>query len=314
MEKRTVVITGGNSGLGYQCARNIAMNNKDYMVVIACRNPDKAAAAKKSLQQETGNPHIHTLELDLASLDSIRSFYDVFCHEKYPPLYALVCNAGLGPRGTGYTKDGFEMTFGVNHLGHYLLANLMLNQMVSSGRIVFVSSDTHKPPKFFPAPVFVNARQLAYPEKNDGAQSSAAMQRYPISKLCNILCTYEMATRLVAETDKHITVNAFNPGLMTDTNFVPISGNPVSKVVMTGLMSLFGGILGRLGSSKKSGKALAALIIDSQYEYSTGKYFDRGKEVKSSGPSYDKTAARNLWTESVELVKLGQDESILSIT
>ena len=90
MEKRTVVITGGNSGLGYKCAKNIAVSDKDYTVVIACRNPDKAATATKSVQQETGTPNIYTLVLDLASLESIRGFNNVFCQEKYPPLYSLL--------------------------------------------------------------------------------------------------------------------------------------------------------------------------------------------------------------------------------
>jgi hypothetical protein len=83
---------------------------------------------------------------------------------------------------------------------------------------------------------------------------------------------------------------------------------------MAGVMGLFARMLGRLGSAKKSGMQLADLIINSQYENSTGKYYDRGKEVKSSEPSYDKTAARNLWVQSADLVKLEQVESILSIT
>ena len=314
MEKRTVVITGGNSGLGYQCAKKIALNSKAYSVVIACRNPEKAMAAKKSLQQETGNSSIYALELDLASLDSIRDFCGVFYRKKYPPLYALVCNAGLGPRGDEYTNDGFEMAFGVNHLGHYLLVNLMLKHMVSNGRIVFVSSGTHDPPNIFPyaTPVFTNARQLAYP---DQIQNNASiLLRYATSKLCNILCAYETASRLAVETDKHITVNAFNPAIMADTNLSSISSNPVLRAAVMGFMNLFGAILGRLSNSRKSGKALSALITESQYAHSTGKYYDRGKEVKSSGPSYDKTAAKNLWIESAELVNLKQSESILSIT
>ena len=315
MEKRTIVITGGNSGLGYQCARNIAETSNNYTVVIACRNIEKAAATKR-LQLETGNPHIYALKLDLASLESIRSFYEEFCHKKYPPLYSLVCNAGINNRGVEYTKDGFEMNFGVNHLGHYLLANMLLNQMVSSGRMVFVSSDTHKPspPLPYSAPVFKNARILAYPEKNGEDERTVAMLRYPTSKLCNILCVHEMADRLAAETEKHITVNAFNPGLMTGTNFMAKPSNAVLRIAMEGLMSLLGRLIGRLGNSKKSGKALASMITEAQYEHITGKYYDRGKETESSKPSYNKTAARNLWIESAELVKLKQGETILSIT
>ncbi len=287
MAKRTIVITGGNSGLGYQCAKNIAMQSKDNTVVIACRNRDKAATATERLRSETKNPNVYALELDLASLESVRSFYKAFSRQKFPPLYALVCNAGLNRSVSEHTKDGFEMIFGVCHLGHYLLANLLLGQMVSNGRIVFVSSDMHKPPKVFSSstPSFTNAHRLAFPENEDTAQRNGLMLRYPMAKLCNILCVHEMASRLAAETDKHITVNAFNPGLMTDTNFMSQPASKVTRAVMRGLMTLFGAALGRLGSATKSGKSLADLVTNPQYEGCTGKYYDRGKDVKSSGPS-----------------------------
>jgi len=311
MEKRTVVITGGNSGLGYQCAKYIAINDKNYIVVIACRNPQKAKNAVENLRSETGNPSIYSLGLDLASLESIRKFYYDFCKEEYPPLYGLVCNAGLSSRNTEYTKDGFELTFGVNHLGHYLLSNLLLKQMAKNGRVVFVSSDTHDPSKYFPfpAPIFTNAERLAYPEKDGGGKNNNLMMRYTASKLCNILCTYELAARLAAETASNITSNAFNPGFMPDTNLVPSAANPVVRVAMAGLMKPFGG----LGYSQKSGKALAALITDKQYERVTGKYYDRAEEVKSSEPSYDKAAAKKLWDESAELVSLSQSETLFTV-
>lgn len=316
MEKRTVVITGGNSGLGYQCAKNIAANSKDYTVVLACRNREKAATATESLRSETGNPNVYSLELDLASLESIHGFHDAFCRENFPSLYALVCNAGLNSSKTQYTKDGFEVTFGVNHLGHYLLANLMLGQMEGDGRIVFVSSDMHNPPKLFQlsTPAFTNVRQLAYPEADGKVQGKATMTGYSMSKLCNILCAREMATRLAAETNKSITVNAYNPGLMTDTNFISASSNKATRVVASTLMTLFAAAIGRLGSAEKSGKALASLITEIQYKGCTGKYYDRGKDVKSSDPSYDKEAARKLWVESADMVQLKPEDTILSIT
>lgn len=90
MEKRTIVITGGNTGLGYKCAQYISMNSRDYTVIIACRNFEKATLAQKNLQRETGNPNIYALKLNLASLKSVRYFYEDFCNKGYPPLYALV--------------------------------------------------------------------------------------------------------------------------------------------------------------------------------------------------------------------------------
>ncbi|MBU5672137.1 SDR family NAD(P)-dependent oxidoreductase [Paenibacillus brevis] len=311
MEKRTVIITGGNSGLGYQCAKNVALNNQNYTVVIASRNPNKANHAVVNLRIETGNPNIYTLKLDLASIESIRNFTNIFLEGKFPPLFGLVCNAGIHHDPEKPTKDGFESAFGVNHLGHYLLANLMLKQMVDNGRVVFVSSDTHDPERFFPydTPTFTDASSLAYPNNS----KNGSMEQYATSKLCNILCTYEMAKRLAVETDKQITVNAFNPGLMTDTNFFSPNVNPIIKIVMGSLMTTIAWILRRGSNSIKSGKALADMITESKYEQTTGKYYDRGKETKSSIPSYDRLAASKLWSESAELVHLSPSETILSI-
>ena len=95
MEKRTVIVTGGNSGLGYQCAKNIAMKDKDYTLVLACRNPKKAAKAIQDMKAETGNENIYSVALDLASLDSVRTFKELYKKENFPPLYSIVCNAGL---------------------------------------------------------------------------------------------------------------------------------------------------------------------------------------------------------------------------
>ena len=88
MEKRTVIVTGGNSGLGYQCAKNIAMKDKDYTLVLACRNPEKAAKAIQDMKAETGNENIHSVALDLASLDSVRAFKALYKKENFPPLYS----------------------------------------------------------------------------------------------------------------------------------------------------------------------------------------------------------------------------------
>ena len=315
MKKRSIIITGGNSGLGYECAWNIVSASKEYLIVLACRNPEKASAAVGRLRKETGHDDIVALELELASLDSVRAFRQKYDAENMPPIYAIVCNAGLNPIDVTYTKDGFETTFGVNHLGHFLFANLMLKSVVNDGRIVFVSSDTHEPPKFFPfpAPVFESAEQLAHPDEKALNDRTTLLLRYPTSKLCNILCAYEMSDRLREETDLGITVNAFNPGLMTNTNFNAASSGFAARLFLSGVMSLLGAMTGRLGNVKSSGKALAAMITDKRYEEATKKYIDRGKEVKSSPASCDREAARKLWAESAGLVKLCSEETMLSV-
>ncbi len=165
---KTVIITGGNSGLGYYCAQEIA-KNKDWYVIIACRNQEKATQAVQKLQEQTSSDRLTTMLLDLASFASIRQFAQEFTRQDFPPLGAIVCNAGVQfvQRRT-YTEDGFEETFAVNHLGHFLLVNLLLKQLVTPARIIFVSSDTHDPDKItgMPAPHFSDPKLIAKPEQD----------------------------------------------------------------------------------------------------------------------------------------------------
>jgi NAD(P)-dependent dehydrogenase (short-subunit alcohol dehydrogenase family) len=131
MVDKTIVITGDNAGLGYQCAKQVATAGPEYQVVLACRSAARGETAAETLRTETGNPNITSVELDLASLASVRAFAGTFSRAALPPLYAVVCNAGIsaaGVPGTPSTADGVETIFGVNHLGHFLLANLLLGQ------------------------------------------------------------------------------------------------------------------------------------------------------------------------------------------
>ncbi len=161
----------------------------------------------------------------------------------------MVCNAGIsasGAPGMPRTVDGVETIFGVNHLGHFLLVNLLLNRMGDAGRIVFVTSDLHDPPAFFPVKVtYDNAAAIA----NHGP----GMQQYCTSKLCNIYCAYEMTRRLSEQTDRHITVNAFNPGAMSDTGFA----RPADNALIRGAIRIVGGIMGKLIGSRAPPSHLA---------------------------------------------------------
>ena len=130
-----------------------------------------------------------------------------------------------------------------------------------------------------------------------------------MAKLSNILCVYEMADRLNAA-GKKITVNAFNPGLMTDTNFMP-TGSKVKKALISAGSTMVAKLTNRYGSGLTSGKELAKMVTEESFEGVTGKYNDRGTITKTSEPSYDKKAAKKLWEQSVELLKMDQDEMIL---
>ncbi|MGV8121674.1 MAG: SDR family NAD(P)-dependent oxidoreductase [Candidatus Xenobiia bacterium LiM19] len=309
---KTIIITGGNSGLGYECAKNIAKTNKDTYIVLACRNSDKTISAVKSLINTTGNHNISNLEIDLSSLESVRKFVKTFTDSKYPPLYAIVCNAATQiVNGTRYTEDGFELTFGVNHLGHFLLVNMLL-EIIDNGRVVFVSSDTHDPAKNtgMPEPVYNKAELLAYPNRSKIILSGTA--RYTTSKLCNIYCAYELAERIKSQTSKNITVNAFDPGMMPGTELAR-DYNPFLRFVWKHIMPVLILFRRNVNTVEKSGRALTSLIVNVQFDKVSGKYFQGTREIASSKLSYNFENRNDLWRTSIDLVQLQQNETIISI-
>jgi len=309
---KTIIITGGNTGLGYECAKNIGQDCKTNHIILACRNSQKANDAVKSLISETGNPNIRSLELDLSSLESIRRFASEFVSLNLPPLYAVVCNAGIQiVNGTQYTNDGFEMTFGVNHLGHFLLVNLLLGEMADTGKVVFVSSDTHDPLQKtgMPEPIYEKAEWLAYPDKSN--VSFSGTRRYTTSKLCNLYCTYELAERIKTQTNKNITVNAFNPGMMPGTGLAR-NHNFFARFAWKYILPVLTLFKHNVNTVAKSGKALAMLITDHRLDNITSKYFDGTKQTDSSELSYNKQNREDLWKTSMELVHLKKDEIIFA--
>ena len=142
---RNVIITGGNSGLGFETAKKIA-GNKEYRVVLACRNPEKAEEAVGKIKEETGNENILRMQLDTASLASVRQFAADYEKKDFGEVYALLLNAGINGMHSGMTEDGMEIVFQTNHLGHFLLANLLLPHMEPDGKIFSTSSDMHDSP------------------------------------------------------------------------------------------------------------------------------------------------------------------------
>ena len=305
MADKTVIITGGNAGLGYQCARNIALSDKGYHQVLACRSLSRGETAAARLMAETSNPNISVMELDLASLASVRAFCDTFSQAGLPPLYAVVCNAGISARGVPgmpRTGDGFETIFAVNHLGHFLLTSLLLSQMGDKGRVVFVTSDLHHPPAFLPV-------KVTYDSAVAIASRGPGMRQYCTSKLCNIYCAYEMA-RLLSETGRHITVNAFNPGAMSDTGFARPAGNALERGAVRVVAGIMGTLIGKQSTAIASGAALARLITDPALATTTGTYIDRGTEVPSSPLSHDRDNARELWQASMTMTALRASDTI----
>jgi NAD(P)-dependent dehydrogenase (short-subunit alcohol dehydrogenase family) len=322
---KTVVVTGGNTGLGYECAKYIATSKRGWRIVIAGRSKQKISEAAQRLDAIAPDSQVVALPLDLASLKSVRNFAGEFTAQGLPPLRALVCNAGVQIiSGTTFTEDGFETTFGVNHLGHFLLVNLLIKNLVAPARIVVVSSDTHDPAHKtgMPEPVYDHAASLAFPAKDidslpPAEKSIVGRRRYTTSKLCNIYFAYELSRRLekrgLSTTEKTLTANAFNPGLMPGTGLAR-DYNPLQRFAWNYILPVIRPISQHflpMNSLHESGQALARLILDPALERTSGKYYSGLREESSSKESYDTKKAFELWESSVNLVKLTQEESLL---
>jgi NAD(P)-dependent dehydrogenase (short-subunit alcohol dehydrogenase family) len=196
--------------------------------------------------------------------------------------------------------------FGVNHLAHYLLVRLLLDDVGTGGNIVFVSSNTHDPQQQagvgLPEPRFDSARAVAYDLE---PAADAGRRRYTTSKLCNIFCTYELARQLDQSGDprlRSIHVNAFDPGMMPGTGLARTYPGPLRFLwnYVLPALTLFERNVNRPSTS---GRRLAALASDQIGELK-GKYVSMGKVVPSSAQSYDASKALDLWKFSAELTGL----------
>ena len=304
---QTFVVTGGNTGLGFQCASALGAD-RDRVVVIACRDAAKAEPAARKLRQRGGR--VDVMSLDLSKQSSVHAFVEAFRARGLPPLAGIVCNAGgQSVAAPTRTAEGYETTFGVNHLGHYLLARLMLPDLAPGGRITFVSSNTHDPKQKtgMPAPRYDTAAALAC-DFEPGAE--AGKRRYTTSKLCNIYTATALAAQLAAASDprlKSIRVNAFDPGMMPGTGLAQ-TYPPVLRFawhyVLPGL-TLFGR---NVNTPAKSGRRLAQLAAGSAGD-ATGKYFSNGRETRSSALSLDTGKATELWNSSADMTHLSRDLS-----
>ena len=291
--KKTVIITGSNSGLGFECARNIATSSSDYRVILACRNLKKAEQAKSELVESTGNADIFAMELDLASISSVCAFAENYKALNWP-LYGILCNAGINAISTDVTPDGFDIVFATNHLGHFLLTALLLPFMQSGGRIGVVSSGLHDSDK----PEWLGVAAMAYPT----GDLVGTHMRYSLSKLCNVYFTYELSRRL-ARIGSDITVNAYTPGLMVDTNFVPEEFRNSESYLKE--------VAHFVSPVTESAAALTKLMIDPDYGKFASKYFNKNaEEEKSSALSYSLENALELWNTSVQYTKLEPHETV----
>jgi light-dependent protochlorophyllide reductase len=321
--QKTALVTGGNSGIGFECARALARDR--WHVVIASRDAAASARAAGRIAAESGPGVVSSLDLDLGSLASVRAFAKELAARDVP-LDALVLNAGVQfQTGPKRSVDGYEATFAVNHLGHFLLTNLLLSRLLvrAPARIVVVASGVHDPKQRtgMPHPAIGDLDTLAAtggpsPDRFEGRLA------YVNSKLCNLWFSYELVRRLEAAglgsvDGRRLTVNAFDPGL------VPGSGlardyTPALRWIWDHVLPALAAGVTRwrpgISTAPKSGAALARLVTDPALGDVTARYFPstaRWSAAPSSDESYDVAKARRLWDASVRMTRLAADESPL---
>lgn len=275
------VITGGNTGIGKEAAVGLARLGAH--VLITSRNDERGREARDDIAARTGNESVEVMQLDLASFRSIRSFAaDVL--DRFDRLDVLVNNAGLILLRRRKTEDGFEETFGVNHLGHFLLTNLLLDRVRASApsRVVVVSSNAHKGAK----------RGLDFDDLQ-GEHRYRCVDAYSKSKLANIYFTRELARRLDGT---GVTANALHPGFVR-SDFG--RGGDLGGLYGWGNKYLAGPFA---ISPEKGSRTTIYLASSPEVDGVTGRYFYKSKPATPSSVAQDDAEARRLWDVSEQLV------------
>jgi NAD(P)-dependent dehydrogenase (short-subunit alcohol dehydrogenase family) len=274
---RYALVTGGSSGIGLETARGLS--SLFEVVGIAGRDERRLANAAKQLRSGARG-RIETFQADFSSLAEVqRLAWDV--RNRFGSLDVLVNNAGIWHRERTVSKDGYEDTFAVNHLAHFLLTNELRDTLVASGsaRVVNVSSSMHVRPKS------LNWDDLMFHQRWRG------FWVYGHSKLANVLFSNELARRWK---DLGITSNALNPGNVrsniTRNNFIlnALHRSPFARMI----------VMTEAEGAETSLYVATAPELDGV----TGRYFDRGREAKPSRASTDEEAARRLWECSQEMI------------
>lgn len=216
---KVFIVTGANSGIGYEAAKAFA--RKRARVVLACRNQEKAKVALQQLKFEILGAAAEIMLLDLANLDSVRRFAAAF-KAKYDRLDVLVNNAGIMMVPYDTTVDGFERQFGTNHLGHFALTGLLIDELLATpgARVVNVSSGGHRIGT-------MDFDNLMF----DGGDGYSPMRAYGRSKLANLLFTHELQRRFDA-IGADAMATAAHPGV-SETNL----GNHLQDGILFKLMS-----------------------------------------------------------------------------
>jgi NAD(P)-dependent dehydrogenase (short-subunit alcohol dehydrogenase family) len=271
LEGRVALITGANTGIGLATAEQLA--RRGARVFIACRSEERGRPAVEQIKRATGRD-VDLLLLDLGDLDSVRRCADAFLATGLP-LHLLIENAGLaGARGL--TKSGFELAFGVNHVGHFLLTELLLDRIRSSApaRIVIVASKAH-----------YNAPGIDFDAVRKRTPSVTGLPQYAVAKLANVLFASELGRRLAGT---GVTTYSLHPGVVASDAWrsVPWPVRPLIKSFMI--------------STEDGAKTTLYCATSPLCAAETGLYYDDSRVKEASRVARDPALATELWRRSEE--------------
>ncbi|KAF7219285.1 dehydrogenase/reductase SDR family member 13 [Nothobranchius furzeri] len=281
---KTVIVTGSNTGIGRTTAINLA--RRGARVILACRCKQRGEAAQEDIRRESGSNQVVFMQLDLGSLESVRSFAETFLKSE-PRLDLLINNAGICMQGR--TKDGFGLMFGVNHLGHFLLTNLLLERLKESApsRIVNVSSMAH------------NFGKIDFDSLNThkclglGTSSVRVFQIYCDSKLCNVLFNHELAKRLQGT---RVTCYALHPGAISSE--LGRNTSSLLHVLLKPVTVLF------FKNTVQGCQTTLHCALQEGIEPLSGRYFSNCTVRELFAKAKDDAAAKKLWEISERLCGL----------
>jgi NAD(P)-dependent dehydrogenase (short-subunit alcohol dehydrogenase family) len=276
MREKVCLITGATGGIGMVTAQVLAA--RGATVVLVSRSAQKCEAVAESIKTATGSKQVSYIAGDLSLMSQVRGVAEQFL-ARYDRLDVLINNAGAVFSTRQVTGEGYEMTMALNHLNYFYLTSLLQDRLLKSApaRIVNVSSDAHKMGK-------IEFDDLMSEKK----YSSFGV--YSMSKLANVLFTYELARRLE---DSGVTANALHPGFVA-SNFGRSNGGMWGALMPA--IQLFA------ISPQKGAETSIYLSASPEVEGVTGKYFAKKQAVQSSPASYDLTVQRRLWEVSEQLV------------
>lgn len=273
---KVCLVTGANTGIGRITAQELA--RRGAHVFVAARTIQKAQPVVDAIKAETGNDEVEAFALELSSLRKVKESAAAFLARDLP-LHVLVNNAGLAGQ-RGQTEDGFELAFGVNHLGHFLFTTTLLDRLKASApsRIVNVASASH-----YQAKDGIDFDAVRRP-----TASVTGMPEYAVSKLANVLFTKELANRLEGT---GVTAYALHPGVVATDVWRRLPG-PVSWLAKRFMIS-----------PEEGAQTTLYCATDPSIASDSGRYYDKCREKRPSRKAEDAALARELWERSEAFVE-----------